>query len=73
MTFSLISRAVSHGDDQPGPDLAEFDAVGDVHDAVEHAQAGVAEVVDGRVRVDAESAATGQAVAGSNCSRQTPA
>ena len=34
------------GDDEPGPGLPEFDAVGDVDDAVQHAEAGVAEVVD---------------------------
>ena len=52
--MSLISRAVSHGDDQAGADLAQLDPVGDFDDAVEHAQAGVADVVDRGVAADAE-------------------
>ena len=42
------------GDDQPGADLAELDPVGDVDDAVEHAEAGVADVVDRGVGADAQ-------------------
>ena len=52
---ALLQHALDHdvvdlagrlaGDDQAGPDLAQLDAVGDLDDAVEHAQAGVAEVV----------------------------
>ena len=42
------------GDDQAGPDLAQLDPVGDLDHAVEHAQAGVADVVDGRVGADAQ-------------------
>ena len=42
------------GDDHAGPDLTELDPVGDVENTVEHAQAGVAEVVDGGIRADAQ-------------------
>ena len=56
----LASRLA--GDDQAGPDLAQLDAVGDVDHAVEHAQAGVADVVDGGGRADAQA---GGDVAGS--------
>jgi len=41
------------GDDNPGSDLTQLDAIGDVHDAVEDAQAGIADVVD-RFRADTQ-------------------
>ena len=54
ITISLISRDVSHDTTMPGADLAELDPVGDLDHAVEHAQAGVADVVDGGLRSDAD-------------------
>ena len=40
------------GDHQARPRLPQFDPIGDVHDAVEHAQAGVAQIVDRGVGVE---------------------
>ncbi len=52
--MSLISRAVSHETTSPRAGLAQLDPVGDVDHAVEHAEAGVADVVDRRLGADAE-------------------
>ena len=52
--MSLISRAVSQEVTSPARDLAEFDLVGDFEDAVEDAEAGVGDVVDGFGAADAE-------------------
>src|SRR5258708_13322274 len=41
-------------DNQPCSDLSQFDAVGDVEHAVKNAQAGIAEVINGRFWTDTE-------------------
>ena len=51
--FVDFPRALA-GDDQAGADLAEFDAVGDVEHAVEHPEAGIGNIVDGGVPLDAD-------------------
>ena len=54
MTISLISREVSQATTIPA-DLAELDAIGDLHQTIEHAQTGIADVVDRSLRTDPDA------------------